>query len=332
MHLGQLKRREFITLLGGAAAAWPLAARAQQRSSAPRIGYVFSFTQAEGEQLWQACRQGLRELGYVEGQNIILEPRWADGRYERLPSIVAELLRIKVDIIVTAATPATRAAMAATKTIPIVIVAVGEPVKGGIVASLARPGGNVTGLSLSTSDLSGKRLQLLMEVVRKVSRVAVLLNPENPVSAVFLEEAQLASRQLGIELQAFEARRADELERAFVAAAGQRVDALTVFDDPALWSFRKQIVALAAARKVPVMYGYRDFVDAGGLMSYGPDRPQEYRRTAIFVDKILKGAKPSDLPVEQPTKFELTVNRKTAAALGLDLPTSVLLRADEVIE
>jgi putative tryptophan/tyrosine transport system substrate-binding protein len=250
-----MKPREFISLVGGAVATWPLTAHAQQRSSVPRIGYVFSFTQAEGEQLWQACRQGLRKLGYVEGQNIILEPRWADGLYERLPNIVAELLRIKVDIIVTAATPAIRATMAATKTIPIVIVAVGEPVKGGIVASLVRPGGNVTGLSLSTSDLSGKRLQLLMEVVRKVSRVAVLLNPENPVSAVFLEETQLASRQLGIELQAFEAHRADELERAFVAAAGRRVDALTVFDDPALWSFRAQIVALAAARKIPAMYG-----------------------------------------------------------------------------
>ena len=249
-----MKPREFISLVGGAVATWPLTAHAQQRSSVPRIGYVFSFTQAEGEQLWQACRQGLRKLGYVEGQNIILEPRWADGLYERLPNIVAELLRIKVDIIVTAATPAIRATMAATKTIPIVIVAVGEPVKGGIVASLVRPGGNVTGLSLSTSDLSGKRLQLLMEVVRKVSRVAVLLIPK--IQAVpFLWRRRNRVSTIGSELQAFEAHRADELERAFVAAAGRRVDALTVFDDPALWSFRAQIVALAAARKISAMYG-----------------------------------------------------------------------------
>ena len=205
-------------------------------------------------------------------------------------------------------------------------------IKGGLVASLARPGGNVTGLSLLTTDLSGKRLELLRETVRKVSRVAVLMNPENPVSAVFLGETQLASRQLGIELQPLEARGPKEIERAFTIAAGRRVDALIVFDDPALWSYRAEIVALAAAHKIPAMYGYRDFVDGGGLMSYGPDRLDHYRRTATYVDKILKGAKPADLPVEQPTKFELIVNRKTAAALGLDLPTSLLLRATEVIE
>jgi putative tryptophan/tyrosine transport system substrate-binding protein len=326
-----MKRREFISLVG-AAAAFPRVARAQPRSNPPRVGYIFSFTRAEGEPLWQACQQGLRDLGYVEGRSINLEPRWAEGRYERLPGIVADLLRLKVDVIVAAATPPTRAAMVATKTIPIVIVAVGEPVKGGIVASLARPGGNVTGLSLSTSDLSGKRLQLLMETARKVSRVAVLMNPENPVTTVFLEETKLASRQLGIELQTFEVRRPSELDPAFAAAADRRVDALTVFDDPALWSYRAQIVAQAAARKIPAMYGYRDFVDSGGLMSYGPNRTDQYLRTAIYVDKILKGAKPADLPVEQPTKFELIVNRKTAVALGLDLPTSLLLRADEVIE
>jgi putative ABC transport system substrate-binding protein len=329
-----MRRREFIKVFAGsaAAAAWPLAARAQQHSTVPRIGYLFSFTRAEGEHLWQACRQGLRDLGYVEGQNIILEPRLAEGHNERLPNLAADLVQIKVDVIVTAATPASRAAKAATSTIPIVFVAVGDPVKAGLVATLARPGGNVTGLSLLTSDLSGKRLSLLMETVPKGSRVGILMNPDNPISAIFLEETKLAARQLGAELQPLDARSPKEIEQAFASAAGQRVDAIIVFDDPVLWSYRAQIVALTAARKIPAVYGYRDFVDGGGLMSYGPDRPDQYRRTAIYVDKILKGAKPSDLPIEQPTKFELIVNRKTAKSLGIELPASVIVGANEVIE
>ena len=329
-----MRRREFIKVFAGsaAAAAWPLAARAQQHSTVPRIGYLFSFTRAEGEHLWQACRQGLRDLGYVEGQNIILEPRFAEGHNERLPKLAADLVQIKVDVIVTAATPASRAAKAATSTIPIVFVAVGDPVKAGLVATLARPGGNVTGLSLLTSDLSGKRLSLLMETVPKISRVGILMNPDNPISAIFLEETKLAARQLGAELQPLDARSPKEIEQAFAGAAGQRVDAIIVFDDPVLWSYRAQIVALTAARKIPAVYGYRDFVDGGGLMSYGPDRPDQYRRTAIYVDKILKGAKPSDLPIEQPTKFELIVNRKTAKSLGIELPASIIVGANEVIE
>ena len=329
-----MRRREFIKVIAGsaAAAAWPVAARAQQHSTVPRIGYLFSFTRAEGEHLWQACRQGLRDLGYVEGQNIILEPRLAEGHNERLPKLAADLVQIKVDVIVAAATPASRAAKAATSTIPIVFVAVGDPVKAGLVATLARPGGNITGLSLLTSDLSGKRLSLLMETVPKVSRVGILMNPDNPISAIFLEETKLAARQLGAELQPLDARGPKEIEQAFAVAADQRVDAVIVFDDPVLWSYRAQIVALAAARKIPAVYGYRDFVDQGGLMSYGPDRPDQYRRTAIYVDKILKGAKPSDLPIEQPTKFELIVNRKTAKSLGIELPASVIVGANEVIE
>jgi putative ABC transport system substrate-binding protein len=330
-----MRRRDAIALIGGVAAAplaWPLAARAQQPARIPRVGYVFSFIPSEGQHLWEACRHGLRELGYVEGRNIVLEPRWAEGRHERLPDLVSDLVRLKVDVIVAAATPASRAAKAATSTIPIVIVAVGEPVKVGLVASLARPGGNVTGLSLLTADLSGKRLEVLLESVGKIARLAVLLNPENPVSAVFLEETQLASRKLGIELHALEARNPSGIGRAFEAAVAQRSEALIVFDDPVLWSHRAQIVAQAAMRRIPAMYGLRDFVDQGGLMSYGPDRPDQYRRTALFVDKLLKGAKPADLPVEQPTRFELVVNRKTAAALDLDLPTSLLLRANKVIE
>jgi putative ABC transport system substrate-binding protein len=296
------------------------------------LAISLSFTRADGAHLWEACRQGLRDLRYVEGQNIILEPRLAEGRHERLANLAAELVQLKVDVIVAAATPASRAAKAATSTIPVVFVGVGDPVKVGLVTSLTQPGGNVTGLSLLTPDLSGKRLSLLMETVRKVKRVGILMNPDNPISAVFLEETRPAAGQLGAELQPFEARNPKEIEQAFAVAAGQRVDAVIVFDDPVLWSYRAQIVALAAARKIPAVYGYRDFVDEGGLMSYGPDRPDQYRRTAIYVDKILKGAKPSELPIEQPTKFELIVNRKTAKSLGIELPASVIVGANEVIE
>jgi putative tryptophan/tyrosine transport system substrate-binding protein len=327
-----IKRREFITLLGGAATAWPLTARAQQQRKVPRVGYLFSFIRAEGQDLWKACQQGLRELGYVEGQNIIFEPRWAEGQHERLPALAADLVRLNVDVIVSAGTPASRAAKAATSKIPIVIVAVGEPVKTGLITSLARPGGNVTGMSLLTSDLSGKRLELLLEIVRNVSRVALIMNPENQISAIFLEETQDASRKLGIELQQSEARNPQEIERAFARVASERASALIVFDDQALWSYRAQFVALAAAQKIPTMYGSKEFVGDGGLMSYGPDRPDQYRRTAIFVDKLLKGANPADLPVEQPTKFELVINLKTAKALGLEIPAKLLALADEVIE
>jgi putative ABC transport system substrate-binding protein len=327
-----MRRREFITLLGGAAAAWPIAVQAQQRSNVPRVGYLFSFAQEDDKQLWQACWQGLRDLGYVEGQSIILEPRWAEGHHDRLPGLVAELVMLKVDVIVAAATPASLAAKAATSTIPIVIVAVADPVKSGLVVSLARPGGNVTGLSLLTSDLSGKRLQILKEIVRNISHVAVLMNPDNRSGSVFWGQTQLAAQQLGVELQRLEARNPKEIERAFAVVVDRRVDALIVFDDPVLWSYRAEIVAQAAAQRLPEMYGYRDFVDGGGLISYGPDRPDHYRHTAIYVDKILKGAKPADLPVEQSVKFELIVNLKTAKTLGLTVPPSLLVTADEVIE
>jgi putative ABC transport system substrate-binding protein len=327
-----LRRREFITCIGGAAMLWPLAAHGQLRADVPRVGYLFSFTQPQGRHLWEACRDGLRELGYVEGQNINLEPRWAEGQHDRLPGLAAELVRLKVDVIVAAATPASRAAKAATSTIPIVIVAVGEPVKAGLVASVARPGGNVTGLGLLTPDLSGKRLEMLLEILRKVSRVMVLMNPDNPVSAIFWNETKAAAQTLGADLQRLDVRKPAEIEPAFVAITAAAADALLVFDDPMLWSNRARIVALAAARKIPAMYGLREYADEGGLMSYGPDRPDQYRRTAIYVDKILKGANPADLPVEQPAKFELVVNLKAAKALGLDLPTTLLLRANELIE
>jgi putative ABC transport system substrate-binding protein len=325
-----MRRRDFITLVFGTA-LWPLAARTQG-VNLPRVGYLFTSKKAEGQALWEACRQGLRELGYREGENIVLEPRWTEGHQEQLPSLVKELLGLNVAILVTAATPASLAAKTATNSTPIVFVAVADPLSIGLVTSLARPGGNATGLSLLTSDLSGKRLELLREIVRNVSRVAILMNPDNSSNTIFLQQTELAAQKLGIELDESNARRPDDIQKAFAAAASQHVDALIVFDDPVLWSYRKQIVSLAAAQRLPAMYGYSDFVDDGGLISYGPDRPDQYRRTAIYVDKILRGAKPADLPVEQPVKFELIVNRKTATALGLSLPAPIEVSADNVID
>ena len=265
------------TLLAVLALGMPLDAAGQATAKVPRVGYLFSFVPSQGEHLWEACRQGLRELGYVEGRSIALEPRWAGGHHERLPGLVAELVRLKVDVIVAAATPANLAAKTGAGTIPVVMVAVADPARVGLVASLARPGGNVTGLSLLTPELSGKRLELLLEILRQAARVAVLINPDNR-------------------------------------------------------SHRKQGVALAAKARLAVSYGYSEFVDGGGLISYGPHRPDLYRRTAAYVDKILKGANPAELPIERPTRFELFVNLKTASSLGLTVPPSVLLRADRVIE
>ena len=326
-----MKRREFITLLGGAA-AWPMAARAQQRPNVPRVGYLFSLAQAESRHLWEACRQGLRELGYVEGQNIFLEARWAEGKYDRLPALVAELEQLKVDVLIAAATPTNIAAKAGTGTMPVVFVAVADPVRAGLIASLARPGGRFTGLSLLTPETSGKRLQLLTEAVPNVRRVTVLLNPGNLANFVFVEETQAAARPLGIELQLLEVRNPSDVERAFVTASAGRVNAMVVFDDPFIHSHRARIIELAAHHRLPAICGTREYADEGLLMAYGPHRPDLYRRSAVFLDKILKGAKPADIPVEQPTRFELIVNLKAAKALGLELPTVLTYRADEVIE
>jgi putative ABC transport system substrate-binding protein len=296
------------------------------------VGYLFSFTPAEGQHLWEACRLGLRELGYEEGRNIALEPRWADGRHDRLPALAEELVRLKVDVMVSAATPASLAAKGATSSIPIVIVAVADPTRVGLVAGLARPGGNITGISLLTPELSGKRLQMLAEIARQPQRVAVLINPDNRSHAVFLEETNIAGRELHVRVEPLQARDPNEIERAFQDVSKQQAQGIIVFDDPVIWSHRRQVVALATKARLPVMYGYREFVSEGGLISYGPYRPDLYRRTAGYVDRILKGANPAELPIERPTKFELAVNLKTAKALGVTVPTSILLRADEVVE
>ena len=325
-----MNRRGFVALIGSALAATLV--RAQQSAKVPRVGYLFSFVRSQGEHLWDACRQGLRELGYAEGRNIIVEPRWADGHHERMPALVAEMVRLKVDVIVAAATPANLAAKAGAGAIPVVMVAVADPVRVGLVASLARPGGNVTGLSLLTPELSGKRLSLLVELTRQIRRAAVLNNPDNSSHAVFLQETQSAAQILGIQIHTLNARNSGEIDLAYQEAATEGVQGLIVFDDPVLWGLRKQVVALAANARLPVMYGYSEFVDEGGLISYGPHRPDLYRRTAAYVDRLLKGAKPADLPVERPTRFELFVNLKTANALGLKVSQSVLLRADRVIE
>ncbi len=327
-----MNRRECILAAAACAALHPLAAGAQQASRIPRVGYLFSFPRAEGEHLWQACRAGLRDLGYVEGRNIVLEPRWADGDYRRLPDLVRELLQLKVDVLVTAATPPSRAAMAATRSTPIVFVAVGEPIRVGLVKSMARPGGNITGLSLLTSELSGRRLKLLVECVGKVQSVAVIRNPANLVHETFLEESRAAAEALGVRLAPLDAGSAEEIDRAFDSARAVKADALIVFDDPVLWSNRKRFVALAEKSRMPAMYGYREFVDEGGLISLGPDRVDHYRRTAVYVDRILRGANPAELPVEQPVKFQLVINLKSAHALGLAIPQAVLLAADEVIK
>jgi putative ABC transport system substrate-binding protein len=323
--------RALVALACGSLAV-PGTASAQTPPKVPRVGYIFASTSTETSDYYEAARQGLRELGYVEGRSIALEVRWAEGRLERLPELLAEVIRLGVDVLVVGSTPGALAAQKATTTIPVVLVGVGDPVKAGLAASLARPGGNLTGLSLMSRDLSGKRLQLLKEMVPRVTRIAILTNPGNPGHAVFWQETQEAAQKLGVQLQAVVARRPEDFAGAFRAAKRGRADALLVFDDGVFNGYRTEMVALAARTRLPAMYGPRHFPDVGGLISYGPNWPDQYRRTAVYVDKILKGAKPADLPVEQPTRFELVINLKTAKALKLTIPQSVLIRADQVIQ
>jgi putative ABC transport system substrate-binding protein len=300
----------------------------------PRVGYLSPGSSSDPvrQNRFEAFRQGLRELGYVEGQNIAIESRWAEGKYDRYSALTADLVRLKVDVIVAVGGRATQDAQRATRTIPIVMSVVIDPLGSGLVASLARPGGNVTGLTIMASDLVGKQLELLKEVVPKISRVALLWNPANPGSAPQLREAEAAARALGVRLQTLEARDPQEIGSAFAAMTRERAGALVILADAILTNQRRQIAELAAKRRLPAVYGVSEYAEAGGLMFYGPSSLDLERRAATFVDKILKGAKPADLPVEQPSKFELVINLKTAKALGLTMPPSLLQRADRVIE
>jgi putative ABC transport system substrate-binding protein len=282
--------------------------------------------------LFAAFREGLRELGYVEGRNIQVESRWAEGNYDRLPGLAADLVRLKVDVIVTYGTPAAQAAKGATGTIPIVMAAIIDPVASGLVTSLARPGGNITGQSMMSPDLAEKQLQILKELVPKTSRVAVLHNPANPGNAPQVRHAQDAARALGVRLQILGARGPSEIDGAFAAMAAEQAGAVIVLVDAILQSNRARIADLAARHRLPAVYGLHEYAEVGGLLAYGPNRLDMFRRAATYVDRILKGAKPGDLPVEQPSTFTLVINLKTAKALGLTIPPSLLLRADQVIE
>jgi putative tryptophan/tyrosine transport system substrate-binding protein len=326
----KIKRREFISLLGGAA-AWPRAAHAQQAGKPPTIGFMGQSTRSAGSEWVAAFVQRLRELGWNEGRTVAIEYRWAEGREERFPEIAAELVRLKVDIIVTSGTPAVMASKQATSVIPIVFATAGDPVANNLVASLARPGGNVTGLSILSADLAGKRLELLREVVPGLRRLAILGNVGNPFAVLEMGQTQAAARTLGFEVDTLEIRRSEDLAPAFGALKG-RAQALYVCVDALVNANRIRINILAVGARLPTMHGYRDNVEAGGLMSYGANIPDQWRRAAAYVDKILRGAKPGDIPVEQPTKFDLVVNLTTAQALRLDVPSTLLARADEVIE
>jgi putative tryptophan/tyrosine transport system substrate-binding protein len=332
-----VRRREFITLIGGAAAAssvsWPRAARAQQAGKVARIGFLGTSSLSLERHLVDAFRQRLSELGHVDGRNIAIEYRWAEGQDNRLPALAAELVRLRPDIIVTTGTPGTLAAKRATNTIPIVFASSGNPVNGGLVASFSRPGGNVTGFTISGPELEGKRVQLLKEAVGRLSRAAVVWNPSNPGLIDFYHQIRAAAAALNLTLQpVVEVRSTNDFPAAFATIAGARPQAMFVVADRFLLAHRAQIVDFAATNRLPTIYPYRSYVEAGGLMSYAPNDLDQFRRTAVYVDKILKGAEPADLPVEEPTKFELVINLKAAKALGVDLSVETLTRADEVIE
>jgi len=307
-------------------------AEAQQPAKVPRIGLLTPTSPSDAAPWRQAFRLGLRDLGWVEGKNISIEYRYAEGKIDRLPDLAAELVRLKVDIIVTGFSPDALAAQKATRAIPIVIASAGDPVAIGLVESLARPGGNITGLSQMTSELGGKRLELLKEMVPKLSRVAVLWNPQTVNSTLGWKELQLPARQLGVQLHPLEVRSPNDFDKAFEEATRARAGALFIIPDPVTVTNQKRIADLAAKSRLPSILHISEFADAGGLVSYGPDRSDLFRRAATYVDKILKGTKPADLPVEQPMKFELVINLKTAKQIGLTIPQSVLYRADKVIK
>ena len=325
-----MKRREFITLLGGAA-SWPLAARAQQAATLPTIGYLGASPPEVASQWTAAFVQRLRELGWIEGRTIAIEYRWADGRSERFAEIAAEFVRLKVNLIFTYSTPSVVAAKQVTSSIPIVFPTAGDPVGNKLVVSLARPGGNVTGLSTQQTDTASKRIELFREVVPGLHRLAILANVGSSNAVVDMDEVRVVADTLGLGVVRSEIRRAEDIVPAFEALRG-RADALYVCADPLVTTKRVHINTLALGMRLPTMYAFRAFVDAGGLISYGPNFPDLFRRAAEIVDKILRGTRPADIPVEQPTKFDLVINLITAKALGLTVPPTLLARADEVIE
>jgi len=325
-----MRRREVITLLGSAA-AWPIAARAQQSGKLATIGCLVPGTPSSHGQWFAVFVQRLRELGWIEGRTVAVEYRWAEGRSERFAEIAAEFVQRKVDVIVTASTAGAVAAKQATSIIPIVFAAAGDPVGTGLVASLARPGGNLTGLSVQQPETGGKRLELLREVIPGLRQLAMLVNVGSPLAVLDLGEVQATARTLGLEVITLEIRRGEDIAPAFEALKG-RAEALYVIIDPLVATHRIRINTLVLAARLPTMHTQREAVELGGLMSYGANFPDLFRRAADYADKILRGAKPVDLPVEQPTKFDLVINLTTAKALGLTIPESFLLRADEVIE
>ena len=326
-------RREFAVAMAGGLLTAPFVAGAQQAGRLPRLGYLGASSPTLEPEILEAFRQGLRDLGYVEGQSIAIEYRWAEGHEDRLPELATELVGLKTDVIVTTGTPGTLAAKRATQTIPIVMTATGDPLRSGLVTSLARPGGNVTGFSTLRSELEGKRLDLFKQTFPRFSRVAMLWDSANPSTKFYLPHIEAAARASHVTLQpAVAVRRVEDLDRAFAAIARGHADALFVVSGRSLLAERGRIVEFAAKSRLPAIYPYREYVETGGLMSYSANYPDLYRGAALYVDKILKGAKPADLPVQQSARFDLAINLKTAKALGLTIPPSLLARADQVIE
>jgi len=331
--LPEMPRRAFVAIIAGGLLAAPLAAEAQLAVTSARVGVLSPGDPLSGPSpRFEALRRGLRERGWVEGQNIAIEWRFAEGIPERLPALAEELVRLKVDVILTIDTPATQAARSVTRTVPIVFNGIASTTATRLVASLARPGGNFTGITTMSAEMSGKRVEVMKEVLPRVTRAAVLWTASNEGAAAVFRATEAAGARLGLRLQNIGIARANEIQSAFAAATRGRAEALVVIDDVVISSHRARIVELARESRLPVISTYRDFADAGGLVAYGPSAPDTYQRCAYFIDRILKGAKPADLPVEQPEKFELVVNLKTAKALGLTIPPSLLQRADELIE
>jgi putative tryptophan/tyrosine transport system substrate-binding protein len=323
-----MQRRRFITLIGGVAAAWPLAARAQQPKKIPRIGVLWPNPPAT----FEFMRQGLKDFGYVEGQNIGFEFRWAEGKLDQLPALAADLVRLQVDVIVALAPQATLAAKQATQTIPIVFVAMGDPLASGVVESLARPGANLTGTTRMISEMSAKHVELLKEAVPSLAKLAILWNPTNSSHRPALQAVDAAARSLSLHVQPLEVRTPADLDGVFEAIIREKADGILFIADPIFFIQLKRMTDFVASSRLPAIANFTEFPKLGGLMGYAPSIPNEFRHAASLIDKILKGAKPADLPVEQPTRFELVINLKTAKALGVEVPPILLARADEVIE